>query len=109
MSTLAGTPLDKLTPEFLGPEAAEEDLEAYRDAVQAVMQSTDFDRNEEAAGEYVWNDGRIRFNSGACLYCGRAVEDIALVPPVGDDDEWDALSTHHEDDCEWVTTRAHRG
>jgi len=41
-----------------------------------------------------------------CLYCGHECED--LCPPVDDDDAWDHLAMQHDDDCEWVRTRAHR-
>ena len=49
-------------------------------------------------------------NDNRCIYCGAAIESsaIELVPDVDDVEAWLALATHHESDCEWVCTRAHR-
>ena len=41
-----------------------------------------------------------------CLYCGYECED--LCPPVDDDDAWSQVAMQHDDECEWVRTRAHR-
>lgn len=97
------------TIEHLGPEATENDLRAYNDAVERVMDSREFDRDREAAEQYVWNNGRIQFDAATCLYCNRAVHDQTIVPTPDDDETWSALSLEHDDDCEWITTRAHSG
>jgi len=56
-----------------------------------------------------------------CAYCGASHRsDIyseedgtysnppRTVPRVDDEDAWADLARHHEDWCEWVSTRAHR-
>lgn len=96
------------TIEHLGPNATEEDLRAYNEAVERVMMSREFDRDREAAEQYVWNNGRIQFEADTCLYCGRAVFDRTIVPDIGDTEAWSALSLEHDDDCEWIVTRAHQ-
>ena len=52
---------------------------------------------------------------GDCGYCGMPLkarhEDGVNVEPTPDDDDdesWEALAVAHGEDCEWVTTRAHR-
>lgn len=96
------------TIEHLGPNATEEDLRAYNEAVERVMMSREFDRNREAAEQYVWNNGRIQFDADICLYCERAVHDRTIVPDIDDTYTWSALGLEHDDDCEWIITRAHR-
>lgn len=102
------TPLANITAEHLGPEATDEDVIRYREAVERVMGSAKYDRDEEAASEYVWNKGDILFDAGACLYCEGVTPDITDVPAVDDDEGWELLAPDHLDDCEWITTRAHR-
>lgn len=43
-----------------------------------------------------------------CLYCEQETDDHTLIPEVGDDEAWGDLAGEHADDCEWLTTRAHR-
>lgn len=43
-----------------------------------------------------------------CAYCDHAVTEHATVPALDDGDAWATIATEHADDCEWVTTRAHR-
>jgi hypothetical protein len=42
-----------------------------------------------------------------CAYCGAEVpiEDAAALPAADDATEWDRLSLHHYDQCEWIKTR----
>lgn len=42
-----------------------------------------------------------------CIYCS-AFECSNDVPDVDDEEQWDALADEHDDDCEWVLTRAHQ-
>ena len=42
-----------------------------------------------------------------CVYCDHDVPITSTSPPDGGDDAvWGELATAHDDDCEWVTTRA---
>jgi hypothetical protein len=51
-----------------------------------------------------------------CAYCGYEIEGEVdyqgvsqePVPPVRDDEAWQAIAEKHAEDCEWVLTRAHR-
>lgn len=55
------------------------------------------------------HDGEYRIVQ-PCAYCDRMVEAHRddSVADVGDDAEWARLAKDHADDCEWITTRAHR-
>lgn len=99
------TPLSAMTVEDLGINADENDLSLYIEAVQNVMGSTEFDRDEPGASAYVWNEGDIRFYAGCCSYCERVLEDATFMPQ--GDEEWAAEVPNHTADCEWLATRAH--
>lgn len=43
-----------------------------------------------------------------CAYCGRDHQAPEAVPAIDDDATWAAMAADHADDCEWITTRAHR-
>jgi hypothetical protein len=45
-----------------------------------------------------------------CAACGAEapIDDIAAVPAPDDDAEWDRLSLHHYDQCEWIRTRGNQ-
>lgn len=43
----------------------------------------------------------------ACAYCDYGLE-MGEVPNVDEDEEWTRLALWHDDDCEWIKTRAHR-
>lgn len=45
-----------------------------------------------------------------CAYCAADVPltDAVDVPDEDDDEEWAELADLHDDDCEWIETRAHR-
>jgi len=43
-----------------------------------------------------------------CAYCGAWVSPYGRVPDQDDDDAWRRLGIRHEDDCEWISTRAHQ-
>ena len=96
-----------ITIEHLGQEATKQDLREFNAAVEAVMASTEFDRDAEGATEFVWNNGSIRFDAAACIYCDHVVPDKTIVPAPGDDTGWAELTGEHLDDCEWIATRAH--
>lgn len=53
---------------------------------------------------------RQRESRTECVYCGREHDgdDSAPVPRTDDDTAWARLAADHADDCEWITTRAHR-
>lgn len=59
------------------------------------------------ATDYVWNNGAVRFHAGACIYCERVQADVTIVPAASDADGWAEMAPQHEDDCEWLATRAH--
>jgi len=44
-----------------------------------------------------------------CHYCRRELtaDQDAPVPAVGDDEAWEDLAEEHDEDCEWILTRAH--
>lgn len=105
---MAQTDYQHMTIEHLGQDATEEDLLAFREACERVMASREFAGDADAATDYVWNNGRIQFEADTCIYCQRAVHDRTVVPAADDDETWSALSLEHDDDCEWVWTRAHR-
>ncbi len=42
-----------------------------------------------------------------CIYCGQMVC-CDSVPAPDDDASWLAEAEHHDEDCEWIITRAHR-
>jgi len=105
--TLMPSTLAMTTVEHLGKDATERDLSEYKAAVERIMESREFDRDEEGAIEYVWHNGSIQFNAATCLYCQRAVFDQTIIPAADDDQLWGDLSLEHDDDCEWISTRAH--
>ena len=107
MATTDYTALSALTPEFLGQDATDGDLASYRAAVRRVQDSPRYAHEEDAA-EFVWNNGSIRFDAGVCAYCEAAVSDYETIPGRDDDESWEELAPEHENDCEWITTRAHR-
>jgi hypothetical protein len=43
-----------------------------------------------------------------CAYCGCQVRASDSVPPADDDEAWEEAAKGHDEDCEWVETRAHR-
>lgn len=72
-----------------------------------------FDANPEDPGDAdsypptdVNLDSRGR-RLGECAYCRREVV-AGEVPDPDDDAAWEELADQHDDDCEWVATRAHR-
>ena len=97
-----------MTAEHLGQDATETDLRAFKDACERVMQSRDHDRDAESSTDFVWNDGRILFEADTCVYCERVVRDRTIVPNTYDAQEWHNLSLDHDEDCEWIVTRAHQ-
>ena len=42
-----------------------------------------------------------------CAYCGREHALPDSVPDADDDEAWGELAAKHDDDCEWIATRAH--
>lgn len=44
---------------------------------------------------------------GPCAHCGCDVP-VTDLPDADDDAGWEELARDHDDDCEWVATRAHR-
>jgi hypothetical protein len=50
------------------------------------------------------------YDSIECVYCGATVPDRGDGPPPAVDDAaaWRDLREEHAEDCEWITTRAHR-
>lgn len=102
------TTFREMTIEQLGDTATNDDLNDFREACERVMASTEYDRDEQGATDYVWNSGAIRFEADTCLYCNRAVADRTIVPAGIDAENWAFLEAEHEADCEWFTTRAHR-
>jgi ferredoxin len=97
-----------MTVEHLGSEATAGDLTSFVRACENVLRSSDFDRDDEAATDFVWNHGEIRFDADTCSYCERAIADNTVVPACDDDAGWGELAPSHADDCEWITTRAQR-
>ncbi len=43
-----------------------------------------------------------------CADCGREHALPDSVPDADDDEAWGELAAEHDDDCEWIATRAHR-
>jgi hypothetical protein len=43
-----------------------------------------------------------------CGSCGRQVRALDSAPAADDDEAWDAEAERHEEDCEWIETRAHQ-
>lgn len=101
---MASSYLD-MTLEHIGPGASEEDLQAFKEACEAVLPA--FGDVVEAT-DFVWNNGRIQFDADRCAYCGRPLPDGTLVPAEWEEDMWEELAPQHESDCAWVTTRAFR-
>lgn len=92
-----------MTPEYLGQDATQADLDAFVwacERVQSVFET------EEEATDFIWNNGNIRFEADICIYCGRPVGDNTIVPKTYDTEGWEELAEEHEDDCEWVCTRS---
>ena len=42
-----------------------------------------------------------------CLYCYALVTQF-LAPAVDDDEMWACMAPEHDEECEWIATRAHR-
>ena len=51
-----------------------------------------------------------RFEPTECVYCDAAVtaDTDAPVPANAADTAWAELASEHNEDCEWIATRAHR-
>lgn len=94
-----------MTAEYLGQDATEEDLADFKAACRRV---TGFQLDEAEATEYIWNNGRIRFNADICAYCESVTPDGTIVPAADDDELWALIAPEHDANCEWVATRAHR-
>ncbi|RLC85442.1 MAG: hypothetical protein DRJ03_11700 [Chloroflexi bacterium] len=93
----------------MGPYKAES-FEALADEMEPVLKDW---ANE--SGSKTVEDMRAEFIRGLteivlCLYCDMWIEKEISdeVPATDDDEEWAELAKHHEGDCEWVATRAHR-
>ena len=101
--------ISEITPTHLGSEATEADVSHYRDAIGRYMCS-ECGVDEEEAEEYLWGVGAFtrRWDGGHCIYCHQLVADGVTIPAGDDDVAWRALAVHHNPDCEWVNTRAHR-
>ena len=44
----------------------------------------------------------------SCVYCGVLIPDcdVEVIPSADDDAGWAAVGYYHDDDCQWVATRA---
>lgn len=67
-----------------------------------------YDLASHALDSVNWTEIAEHLVDGACLYCGAQSPAMHEVPPAQDDISWRELARHHEPDCEWVRTRAHR-
>lgn len=108
------SPIANLTLEHLGDAATEDDLFRFKNTCLCVLPAFDSeDDPEQAAIDYVWNDGRIRWDADSCIYCNGPIPAPPMYPPplppdVTDVVSWAELAEVHRPGCEWIVTRAHR-
>lgn len=74
------------------------DVDAQWDAIRAAY--------EAAAEEY--REEQCDDDEVECAYCGRSQVPPSAVPALDDDHAWANMAGDHDDECEWIRTRAHR-
>lgn len=69
--------------------------------IDAVVTSEDWRQDMNASTREAWDERT------ECAYCGHMVREHEA-PPVTDNETWDDIAPDHDEQCEWVVTRAHR-
>lgn len=73
------------------------DVDAQWDAIRAAYEAAAEEYRESEVDDQV-----------ECAYCGRLHTPPSAVPALDDDHAWADMAGDHDEECEWIRTRAHR-